>query len=191
MNLPWLSLVIFLPAAGALLLAFIPKERVGLIKAIALGTALLAFAASLLVVVQFDSHAAGFQMKESVDWIPAFGIHYTVGVDGISLALVVLTTTLTVVSILASFGPIKTRVKEYMITFLILEVGMTGVFLALDLFLFYVFWELVLIPMYLIIGIWGGSQPHLRDDQVRPVHADRLAAHAGGDPGRGVHLRRQ
>jgi NADH-quinone oxidoreductase subunit M len=157
MTLPWLSLVIFLPLIGVLVLAFVPRDRIGLIKGIALGTALLTFAASLAVVAQFDPHAAGFQMKESVAWIPAFGITYTVGIDGISLALVVLTTTLTAVSILASFGPIKTRVKEYMITFLVLEIGMTGVFLALDLFLFYVFWELVLIPMYLIIGIWGGT----------------------------------
>ena len=93
----------------------------------------------------------------TVDWIPVFGIQYKVGVDGLSLALVVLTTTLTWISILASFGPIKTRVKEYMISFLILEVGMIGVFLALDLFLFYIFWEIVLVPMYLIIGIWGGA----------------------------------
>ncbi len=90
-------------------------------------------------------------------WIPFFGISYHVGMDGISLLLVVLTTTLTWISLLASFGPIKTRVKEYMIAFLALEVGMLGVFLALDLFLFYIFWEIVLVPMYLIIGIWGGS----------------------------------
>jgi NADH-quinone oxidoreductase subunit M len=156
-TLPWLSLVIFLPLIGSLVIAFIPRERLDLIRGAALLTALLTFVASLAVVLNFDTHAAGFQLKESADWIPAFGIHYSVGVDGISLALVVLTTTLTAVSILASFGPIKTRVKEYMITFLILEVGMTGVFLALDMFLFYVFWELVLIPMYLIIGIWGGA----------------------------------
>src|SRR5205814_2741552 len=87
----------------------------------------------------------------------AFGIQYKLGVDGISLALVVLTTTLTWISLLASFGPIQKRVKEYMISFLILEVGMIGVFLALDMFLFYIFFEIVLIPMYLIIGIWGGA----------------------------------
>src|SRR4029077_40717 len=85
------------------------------------------------------------------------GIQYKLGVDGLSLVLVVLTTTLTWISILASFGPIKERVKEYMISFLILEVGMVGVFAALDLFLFYIFFEIVLVPMYLIIGIWGGA----------------------------------
>ena len=96
-------------------------------------------------------------MEEAFDWIPAFGIQYKLGVDGLSLALVVLTTTLTWISILASFGPIQVRIKEYMISFLILEVGMIGVFLALDTFLFYIFWEVVLVPMYLIIGIWGGA----------------------------------
>ena len=94
---------------------------------------------------------------QEVDWIPLFGIQYQVGVDGISLVLVLLTTPLTWISILASFGPIKDRVKEYMISFLVLEVGMLGVFLALDTFLFYIFWEIVLVPMYLIIGIWGGA----------------------------------
>ena len=100
---------------------------------------------------------AGFQFIEAIDWIPTFGIQYKVGVDGLSVLMVVLTTTLTWISILASFKPIKDRVKEYMISFLVLEVGMIGVFVALDLFLFYIFWEIVLVPMYLIIGIWGGS----------------------------------
>ena len=92
-----------------------------------------------------------------MSWIPIFGIEYKLGVDGLSLLLVVLTTTLTWISILASFKPIQTRIKEYMVSFLILEVGMIGVFLALDSFLFYIFWEIVLVPMYLIIGIWGGA----------------------------------
>jgi NADH-quinone oxidoreductase subunit M len=94
---------------------------------------------------------------EQVNWIPLFGIQYKLGVDGLSVALVVLTTTLTWISILASFGPIRDRVKEYMVSFLVLEVGMIGVFVALDLFLFYIFFEIVLVPMYLIIGIWGGA----------------------------------
>ncbi len=105
----------------------------------------------------FARSQAGFQFKEAADWIPSFGIQYKLGVDGLSVLMVVLTTTLSWISILASFGPIKFRVKEYMISFLVLEVGMIGVFVALDLFLFYIFWELVLVPMYLIIGIWGGA----------------------------------
>ena len=109
------------------------------------------------MLVGYDPTPPAYQFTQSVPWIPIFGITYSVGVDGLSLALVVLTTTLTWISLLASFGPIQTRVKEYMISFLILEVGMIGVFVALDLFLFYIFWELVLVPMYLIIGIWGGK----------------------------------
>ena len=98
-----------------------------------------------------------FQLVEQVPWIPLFGIDYHLGVDGLSVVLVLLTTTLTWISILASFGPIKERIKEYMVSFLVLEVGMIGVFVALDTFLFYIFWEVVLVPMYLIIGIWGGA----------------------------------
>ena len=156
-GLPLLSLITFIPLAGALVIAFLPRERLDLIRWAALATSLLAWAVSLLLVVGFDRSMPGFQFGEVADWVPAFGIQYKLGVDGISLALVVLTTTLTWISILASFSPIKERVKEYMISFLILEVGMVGVFLALDMFLFYIFWELVLIPMYLIIGIWGGA----------------------------------
>jgi len=156
-GLPLLSAVVFIPLGGALLIAFLPRERLDLIRGAALLTALAAFAVSLLLVIDFDHAAAGFQRVEVASWIPAFGIEYRLGLDGISLALVVLTTTLTWISILASFGPIRTRVKEYMVSFLILEVGMIGVFLALDMFLFYIFWELVLVPMYLIIGIWGGA----------------------------------
>jgi len=156
-GLPLLSLITFIPLAGALVIAFLPRERLDLIRWAALATSLLAWAVSLLLVVGFDRSQPGFQFGEVADWVPAFGIQYKLGVDGISLALVVLTTTLTWISILASFSPIKERVKEYMISFLILEVGMVGVFLALDMFLFYIFWELVLIPMYLIIGIWGGA----------------------------------
>ncbi len=164
-GIPILSLIIFTPLVGALILAFVPGENVRAVKAIALGTALVAFAFSIIAVLGFQVDApcvapdnvGCFQFQENVPWIPFFGISYHVGMDGISLLLVVLTTTLTWISLLASFGPIKIRVKEYMIAFLALEVGMLGVFLALDLFLFYIFWEIVLVPMYLIIGIWGGS----------------------------------
>jgi len=156
-SLPLLSLVTFIPLIGAVVIAFIPGDRLGVIRWAAFTTAILACIASLLILAGFDINATGFQFREQADWVPAFGIQYKLGVDGISLALVVLTTTLTWISILASFGPIQTRVKEYMISFLILEVGMIGAFLALDMFLFYIFFEIVLIPMYLIIGIWGGS----------------------------------
>jgi NADH-quinone oxidoreductase subunit M len=155
-GVPILSLIIFAPLVGALILALMPGENVRAVKAVALGTALVTFALSIVAVLGFHIGDPGFQYQETVSWIPFFGIQYQVGMDGISLLLVVLTTLLSWISILASFAPIKTRVKEYMIAFLALEVGMLGVFLALDLFLFYIFWEIVLVPMYLIIGIWGG-----------------------------------
>ncbi|MEO5918114.1 MAG: NADH-quinone oxidoreductase subunit M [Candidatus Limnocylindrales bacterium] len=154
-GLPILSLITFLPLAGALLIAFLPSTYA---RPVALGAALLTWIVSLLLAIGFSASRGGlFQFTEEVSWIPAFGIEYKLGVDGLSLLLVVLTTTLSWISILASFKPIQTRIKEYMISFLILEVGMIGVFLALDTFLFYIFWEIVLVPMYLIIGIWGGA----------------------------------
>ncbi|MDA8201369.1 MAG: NADH-quinone oxidoreductase subunit M [Chloroflexi bacterium] len=157
MTLPLVSLTIFSPLVGAILIAFVPRERPDVARWLALATTLVAFAFSLIMLAGFRTAATGFQFTEDVPWIPYFGIHYQVGVDGISILLIVLTTLLTAISVLASFRPIQERVKEYMITFLVLEIGMIGVFAALDLFLFYVFWELVLVPMYLIIGIWGGA----------------------------------
>jgi NADH-quinone oxidoreductase subunit M len=154
MTVPLLTLVTFLPLAGAIVIAFAPTRWA---RNLALATALLTWAVSLVLAAGFQAGFSGFQFKEEASWIPLFGIEYKLGVDGLSLALVVLTTTLTWISILASFKPIQVRIKEYMVSFLILEVGMTGVFLALDTFLFYIFWEVVLVPMYLIIGIWGGS----------------------------------
>ena len=152
---PILSIITFLPLVGALLIAFLPA---GYARPVALGAALLTWVVSLLLVIGFAAGRGGlFQFTEELSWIPTFGIEYKLGVDGLSLLLVVLTTTLSWISILASFKPIQTRIKEYMISFLILEVGMIGVFLALDTFLFYIFWEIVLVPMYLIIGIWGGA----------------------------------
>jgi NADH-quinone oxidoreductase subunit M len=152
-----LSLVTFLPLVGALAVAVTPRARPNVARYTALGFALVAWAISLVMLAGFVASNHDFQFMDVTDWIPAFGIQYKVGVDGLSMVLVVLTTTLTWISILASFGPIQNRVKEYMISFLVLEVGMTGVFVAMDLFLFYIFWELVLVPMYLIIGIWGGK----------------------------------
>ncbi|HEX3428721.1 MAG TPA: proton-conducting transporter membrane subunit, partial [Candidatus Limnocylindrales bacterium] len=154
-DIPILSIVAFTPLVGALVIAAAPGRYA---RILALATSLLAWAISLLLLIGFDpSSGRAFQLVESRDWIPLFGIQYKVGVDGLSVILVVLTTTLSWISILASFAPIKDRIKEYMISFLILEVGMIGVFIALDTFLFYIFWEIVLVPMYLIIGIWGGA----------------------------------
>src|SRR3954469_25944486 len=156
-GLPLLTLITFVPLIGAIIIAFIPRDSAGEIRATPLGGSLVSWGLSLILLVGFLPSHPNFQFVERADWIPAFGIQYKLGVDGLSVALVILTTTLMWISILASFGPIKERVKEYMISFLILEVGMVGVFVALDLFLFYIFFEIVLVPMYLIIGIWGGA----------------------------------
>ncbi len=156
-GLPLVTIVTFLPALGALAITFLPGSRPNLARYTALGFALLAWVVSLVMLAGFVATNHADQFTESAPWIPMFGITYSVGVDGLSMVLVVLTTTLTWISILASFSPIQVRVKEYMISFLVLEVGMIGVFVARDLFLFYIFWELVLVPMYLIIGIWGGK----------------------------------
>ncbi|HEY6057108.1 MAG TPA: NADH-quinone oxidoreductase subunit M [Candidatus Limnocylindrales bacterium] len=156
-SIPLLSIVTFLPLVGAVLIAFLPRGADDAARWTALVVALLTWVASLFLLVGYLPSHPGFQFVEQADWIPLFGIRYKLGLDGLSLVLVVLTTTLSWISILASFGPIRERVKEYMASFLVLEVGMVGVFLALDLFLFYIFWEIVLVPMYLIIGIWGGT----------------------------------
>src|SRR6478609_4517604 len=152
-SIPTLTIIIFLPLLGALAVAIAPASAA---RPLALAFALVAWVVSLFLLVGYLPRP-GFQFVETVDWIPIFGIQYKLGADGLSVALVVLTTTLSWISILASFKPIQTRIKEYMISFLVLEVGLIGVFLALDTFLFYIFWEIVLVPMYLIIGIWGGA----------------------------------
>jgi len=153
-SIPLLTIVVFLPLVGAIVVGS-ASETVA--RPVALGFALATWVASLLLLIGYLPDRPGFQYSETFDWIPFFGIQYKLGADGLAVLLVVLTTTLSWISILASFKPIQTRIKEYMISFLILEVGMTGVFLALDTFLFYIFWEIVLVPMYLIIGIWGGA----------------------------------
>ena len=156
MSFPILTVITFLPIVGALLIGFIPRQRVEAIKKTALLVSLATFLLSLPLYFQFEL-TAGMQFLERHAWIPAFGIQYQLGVDGISLFMVLLTTFLTPLVVLASWKSIEKSVKGYMISFLVLETGMLGVFTALDLFLFYVFWEAMLIPMYFIIGVWGGE----------------------------------
>lgn len=157
MSFPILTVVTFLPIVGALWILFIDKRKEEKIKQIALITAIGSFVMSLPLFFKFNLATHEFQFREMVPWIKEFGISYHVGIDGISLFLFLLTSFLTCIAILASWT-IKERVKEYMIAMLVLTTGMLGVFISLDLFLFYVFWELMLIPMYLIIGIWGGPR---------------------------------
>jgi NADH-quinone oxidoreductase subunit M len=152
-----LSLIVFLPLLGVLLLVFVPGSAHRAIRWIALAAALGSLACSL-VLLGYDPAGSEFQFREDLPWIEAFGMRYTLGVDGLSVVLVLLTTILSVVSIFYSWEPIQTRVKEYYIAMLVLMTGMLGVFVALDMFLFYVFWEISLFPMYVIIGVWGGPR---------------------------------
>ncbi len=158
---PILSLVTFLPLVGALFCLIVngPKEAVDRnCRSVALVTTLATFLISLLLWIRFDPTKAGFQFEEKVAWVPALNIGYHAGIDGISLFFVLLSTLLTPICILASWESVKVRVKEYMIAFLVLETFMVGMFCALDLTLFYIFFEGVLIPMFLIIGVWGGKR---------------------------------
>jgi len=160
MNWPVLSLVTFLPLAGALILAGVRGEEAAVARNarwITLWTTLITFALSLVLVINFDGSNPGFQFEERHSWL-APGISYHLGIDGISMPLLILTTFLMPLCILASWTSIERRVKEYMLCFLALETLMNGVFTSLDLILFYVFFEGGLIPMFLIIGIWGGQR---------------------------------
>jgi NADH-quinone oxidoreductase subunit M len=157
-DFPLVTVVTFLPLAGALLLLGVSREREGAIKHLAFAVSLVTFLVSLLLYRHFQLGLPGMQFVERRAWVPGFGIQYYVGVDGISLLLVLLTTFLSAIAILSSYSAITTAVKEYMICLLLLETGMLGVFVALDLVLFYIFWEGMLIPMYFLIGIWGGPR---------------------------------
>ncbi len=153
---PILSIVTFLPLVGVLFIAFLPKEAAGNARYVALWTTIVTFVISLLIWMNFDPSTASFQFVEERAWLGP--IKYKMGVDGISMLFVILTTFLMPLTILASWESIEDRVKEYMIAFLVLETMMIGVFCALDLVLFYLFFEAGLIPMFLIIGIWGGKR---------------------------------
>ena len=152
---PLLTSLVLVPLAGAAAIALIPREREALIQRVALVVSLAVFAGTLLLWSRFDASSADFQFVERHAWIPSFGIDYFVGVDGISLFLIVLTGFLTPLALLSSWESIHTRVKAFAMFVLALEAAMIGVFIALDLFLFYVFWDAMLIPMYFLIGIWG------------------------------------
>ena len=155
MQLPILSLLIFFPLLGIVLLAILDRKNHKLLKQVTLGVSLAEFVISLPLWFQFNSQTAAMQFVERHNWLPQYGVSYYVGIDGFSLLLIMLTTFLTPICVLATWEDIQHRVKEFMICLLALMSGMIGVFVSLDLFLFYVFWEVMLIPMYLLIGIWG------------------------------------
>jgi NADH-quinone oxidoreductase subunit M len=153
-----LTLVIFSPLIGVILILLLKQNQTTAIKAVGLGTSVLTFIFSLHLYFYFDSTTAAMQFVARAPWIPSLNISYAVGVDGISLLLVLLTTFLTPLALLASWDSITKKVRHFVLFMLLLEVGMLGVFCAIDMFLFYVFWEAMLIPMYFIIGVWGGQE---------------------------------
>ena len=151
-----LSLILFVPALAAVVMLFLPKDENGLFRWFALGASLLPFVLSLMVWFQFKSSQPGFQFEETYVWYEAIGSSLHLGVDGLSLTMVLLTTLLTPLAILASFS-VTEKVKAYMMLFLFLEMGMLGVFMSLDLLVFFVFWEVGLVPMYFLINQWGSA----------------------------------
>src|SRR3954447_12329444 len=157
-----LSIILFTPLVGAFVLMFVPKENKNAVRWVANLFALAGFIVSLPLVPWFWAKVdqPGFKFVEGAanNWIPSIGAGFLIGIDGISFLLIMLTTLLGWISILSSWDAIQDRVKEYYVWFLILQTGMLGVFMALDFFLFYVFWEVMLVPMYLLIGIWGGPR---------------------------------
>lgn len=153
-----LTLITFFPTIGVLLLLMVPKERHDSIKAVSLIISFVTMLLSFMLWSMFDPMANGMQLEVNLPWIVSFGIHYHMGIDGISLVLIVMTTILSVLSILCSWRSITKGVKGFFISMLLLETGMLGVFCALDLFMFYVFWEVMLVPMYFLIGVWGGPR---------------------------------
>ncbi|MFN8008684.1 MAG: NADH-quinone oxidoreductase subunit M [Terriglobia bacterium] len=153
-----LSIVTFFPLVGVFFLLLVPKESVRVLRNLALATSTLTFLFSLPLAFRFDGSTAHMQFETYVPWIQSFGISYHIGIDGISLLLILLTTFLTPLAILSSWHSIQTRIKEYFVLMLVLETGMVGTFVALDFFLFYVFWEVMLVPMYFLIGVWGGER---------------------------------
>jgi NADH-quinone oxidoreductase subunit M len=158
LDFPILTLVTFVPLLGALLMLFIDEKRHTQIKWLAFLTSLTAFAVALIVLLNFDPNQAGPQLVDRATWISAWNIHYLLGVDGVSIWLLMLTMLISPIAIVSSFTAIKERVKLYYLMMLLMQTAMTGVFLALDMFLFYVFWEFTLVPMYFLIGIWGGER---------------------------------
>lgn len=156
-----LSMIVFSPAVLALVLLFFPGQSESgkkIIKTLSIVFSLVVFVLSVILYQSFDATQAGFQFVERADWIKAFGISYYLGVDGVSLLLIVLTTFLTPIVLLGSWTAVESKVKAFFFLLLMLETGMLGAFVALDTILFYVFWEAMLIPMYLLIGVWGGKE---------------------------------
>ncbi len=152
-----LSLLLWLPALGAVVLLVLPRDRVALYRQVALGFALAAFVVSLMLPLTFNMEWPGMQFADRIGWISAWGVEYHIGIDGLSLWLVMLTTFLMPITIWTTWDSVHTQVRYFLVLLLLLETAMLGVFMALDLFVFYLFWEFTLIPMAFLIGIWGSA----------------------------------
>src|SRR5215216_6608734 len=152
-----LSLILFTPLLGAILLLFISKRSENTIKWIANGFAVAGFIVSVPLWFWYNPQNPEYQFVERVPWIPSIGAEYFLGVDGFSVLLILLTTLMGVIAVLSSWAAITERVKEYYIFLLVLQTGMLGAFMALDFLLFFLFWEVMLVPMYFLIGIWGSA----------------------------------
>ncbi len=197
-----LSWITFFPIIGMVVVLFLPRERLNLVRWTAAVTSAVPLVLSIWLFANFDRSTAAMQFVERVGWIPRFNISYFMGIDGISIPMVLLTALLSFICMFASWG-ITRMVKGYFALFLLLETGMIGVFCALDFFLFYVFWEVMLLPMYFLIGIWGGPRREYaaikfflytlaRQRADAPVHAGALlpsrAAHVRHDPALDGHV---
>ena len=154
----YLSLILFLPLLGALVVAGMPGRRPGAVRVATLAVTLVHFAIALPLWWHYDPAGEPYQLVERVAWIDAYGIEYHLGVDGVSVLLALLTVFLMPLAVLGSWRYIDRHVKEFHVLMLVLTTGMLGVFFALDLFVFYVFWEVMLVPMYFLIGVWGGPR---------------------------------
>ncbi|HEY3442813.1 MAG TPA: NADH-quinone oxidoreductase subunit M [Paludibaculum sp.] len=153
-----LSIILFTPLLGVLVLMFLPRSQKTLVRLWANISAAAGLLVSIPLIVNFNRNADGMQFVERMDWIPSMGVQYLIGVDGISVLMVMLTTIMGFLAIFSSWDAVKDREKEYYAMFLIQQTGMIGVFISMDFLLFYVFWEMVLVPMYFIIGVWGGPR---------------------------------
>ena len=159
LGFPILSLIIFLPLIGAIpIMLFVPKQKEELIRWLSAITTFGTFLVSLILIPNFNNNTHEMQFVERHSWIPSIGVQYLLGIDGISFLLILLTTLVTFIAVMSSWHAITERLKEFHVSILILEVGMLGAFMALDFIFFYVFWEIMLVPMYFIIGIWGGPR---------------------------------
>src|SRR4029453_7256608 len=175
-----LTYMTFIPLVGAVIVLCLPSDAKALIKWVSVAATVPPLLLAIWLFVNFDRTTPGFQFQQQMAWIASFNIQYLVGVDGISITMVLLTALLCFLCIFASWG-IDKGLKGYFSLFLLLDTGMMGVFVALDFFLFFVFWEVMLLPMYFLIGIWAAAR--VRGDQVLPLHAARQRPHAARHPG--------